>query len=69
LHVHAQEKTGTIPQKIGETLSVDVNLVTVPFTINDESGRSGAHLPRDAFNITKMTHFKPSSGSPLKRAV
>jgi Ca-activated chloride channel family protein len=54
LAVHAgtqHQDDETAPMSIRQTLSVDVNLITVPFTVVDERGRSVGHLRGDAFRV------------------
>src|SRR5262249_46759623 len=49
---HAQQQTGAIESlPVQETLSVDVNLITVPFTVVDEHGRSVGHLSGEVFKV------------------
>jgi VWFA-related protein len=46
-----QQNPANDPLPVHETLSVDVNLITVPFTVVDEHGRPVGHLNSDAFKV------------------
>jgi VWFA-related protein len=49
---HAQQQPGAIESlPVQETLSVDVDLVTVPFTVVDEHGRSVSRLTGEVFKV------------------